>query len=575
MYKKRPGIFIKMLNVAICAIVLSVGLCSAAIYLYLEPIIKQSIITGNQEVAVKMLQHVANSLEEMESYATNISFDDTVQDTLSTPSTADVYGRYSVIQRLERKLKEYVLLRSNALYGIFLVDDQNQVLELSKTYGDLIHSPAYERYREIPEDGGELGSGFTEKYIVPYNSSGGLWETVSYVCNIYNKQPPYQHIGKLVLMLNIGEIVQPLVFEQKSGILVELHNEYGDIIYTADPARNLEAELLDRRKNQTDHLFRHSLGDSQWYGICAISGRQVSEAFGRINSIILFIVAACLVLMLSVIGRIVSRIVRPLETLVNGMRQVSGGSRTERISVDTGDEIEEAAHVFNQMVADIDLHTQELLEAEKREHESHLQMLLYQINPHFLYNTLNCVICLARREDTGSIISLTKVFIAFLRTILRADPRSMTTLGEEIAYMNHYVSILQFSYNNIPDICWEVPEALLDIPLPKLILYPLVENSIFYGVIPAERACGVTIRVCSLGEQVSICVEDNGRGFRPEDLLAVQESLCQDADTRDHIGISNVNSRLRLIYGESARLQIESVFLQGTQVFFKIPRLLS
>jgi sensor histidine kinase YesM len=145
----------------------------------------------------------------------------------------------------------------------------------------------------------------------------------------------------------------------------------------------------------------------------------------------------------------------------------------------------------------------------------------------------------------------------------------MTTLREEMTYMDCYVQILQYSYHNVGNLIWEVDEELMDITLPKLILYPLVENSIFHGIVPGEHQGYVMIRIWKNGDEVVVSVADTGRGFKDEALQHVRDSLVSGAELPNHIGIHNVNSRLKLIYGNDSGLQIESEFGKGTTIIFR------
>ena len=566
--RKKTKIFSRILSAVLCAIILSVVMCSLAIYFYLEPIIKQSIVNSNRDMVIKMSQQVSGSIDEIMAYARNISFDDTVQTSCANYGIENTYNYYSMVQELEKKLKEYVILRDSIIYDMFVTDCHNQVLELNQTYSDVFKQPYYKDFLDNEQNG------FTPTHNVRYNSSGGQWKTISYINNIYSKQPSYKHVGKLVVLVRYNELIEPIVFDKKSGIEIELHDNLGNTIYSSSTEKNLELELKQFGaeasffQNRQNYYFKERVGTDGWYVVYSISSHKISESFNKINKIILGIVIICLIIMLSVISKIVSNIVVPLETLIKGMQRVSKGSRSEHISISTGDEIEEAALVFNKMVEDIDRHTQELITSEKKEHEAQLKMLLYQINPHFIYNTLNCIICLARRQDYSNIIRLTKRFIMLLRSMLRVNPQSMTTLKNEMEYINNYVGVLQFSYNKIPNIVWNVEEELLDMELPRMICYPLVENSIFHGIVPSQQKCGVTVSCRRTGNCVTVCVEDNGRGFSQEELELVKRKLRTPDDEGGHIGLSNVNSRLQLIYGSSSSLQIESEFQKGTKISF-------
>ena len=200
-----------------------------------------------------------------------------------------------------------------------------------------------------------------------------------------------------------------------------------------------------------------------------------------------------------------------------------------------------------------------------------MQMLIYQINPHFISNTLNCIICLTRKKDYGKIIELTKIFIMLLQVTLRTTPKTMAAIAEEITHINHYVSILQYSYDDISPIQWAVDPLAKELKIPRLLLYPLVENSIFHGILTAAHPCKIeiTIQLCDGGYEV--IVEDNGRGISPEKLAAIIDSLHTEKTGQSHIGLQNVNNRLRLLYGSDALLSLESWYEKGTRIRFQIP----
>lgn len=559
---KERRIFEKVLIVVLSAIIFSGVSCSLAIYLYLEPMIRSSIIERDEEMIQKMLGEVNNNIEDIYQYAMNISFDDTIQESLDMQNTNDVFAYYSSVQKAEKKLREYVFLRDAMIYDIFIMSEHSSAMEMMKIYGDIVNGPVYKKISE------ENMTGITPRHQVLYNSSGGIWNTTAYVSNVYSKKNPNLMIGKLAMIINIDSLVNPIVFNNNENIKIEIRNEQGGLIFSQDDSLNLE-EMLSEEKNADKIIFKQDM-TSDWYAVCYISDNQVSNAFRTINTIIFSIVILCLVVTIIVISKIVSNIVRPLENLIDGMKRVGKGSRSVRIAVDTGDEIELATHVFNQMVDDINSHTQKSLENERNAHEARLKMLMYQINPHFIYNTLNCIICLARRDDCNRIVNLTKTFIVFLRSILKVDSHAMTTLRDEINYINHYVSIMQFSYDSVSNVIWDIDPELIDISIPRLILYPLVENGVFYGILPKEGDSYLKISVSKIENEVEIEVKDTGRGLQPEALKEIRDLLKLEDDNGEHIGLTNVNSRLVLIYGPNASLKINSVFGEGTSVSFCI-----
>ena len=186
------------------------------------------------------------------------------------------------------------------------------------------------------------------------------------------------------------------------------------------------------------------------------------------------------------------------------------------------------------MVKSINEHTEKLLLSEKKQYDSQLKMLSYQLNPHFIYNTLNAVICLARKQDYQEIIRLTRSFIQLLRSLLLTDLQAMASVEEEKEYICRYVEVLQICYKNIPNIKWEIDETLLSRQIPRMILYPLVENSIFHGIIPSNTSSLLRIVIAQKDDRINITVEDDGVGCTEEEREKHQTSSGKRAHRGAH-----------------------------------------
>ena len=296
-----------------------------------------------------------------------------------------------------------------------------------------------------------------------------------------------------------------------------------------------------------------------------IENRMIAEEMGRISSMVIGMIAAVLACMSLVLILVLGRVVKPLETLIRGMQRVAVGSRSEHIEIHTGDECEQAANVFNSMVESIDLYTQELVESEKKQYAARLKMLSYQLNPHFIYNTLNAIICLARKQDYEGIIDLTRDFIVLLQSLLRTDLSAMTTVEREQENIENYLRVLQRCYRNVPDIVWEIGEDIEREEIPRMILYPLVENSVFHGIVPSDRQCMMSISIVRRDAWIVVSVEDDGVGCGEEELEEIRKQLDSE-QVGSHIGLFNVNGRLRLIYGANSMFSIDQRPGGGTRI---------
>lgn len=177
------------------------------------------------------------------------------------------------------------------------------------------------------------------------------------------------------------------------------------------------------------------------------------------------------------------------------------------------------------------------------------------------------MICLARKQDYQEIIRLTRSFIQLLRSLLLTDLQAMASVEEEKEYICRYVEVLQICYKNIPNIKWEIDETLLFRQIPRMILYPLVENSIFHGIIPSNTSSLLRIVIAQKEDQINITVEDDGVGCTEEERESIRLRL-ESERTGGHIGMFNVNGRLKLIYEEVQPLKMEMRPGGGTIISF-------
>ena len=212
----------------------------------------------------------------------------------------------------------------------------------------------------------------------------------------------------------------------------------------------------------------------------------------------------------------------------------------------------------------------QLKEREALLESAELKALQLQINPHFLFNTLQSVELQARkilgRENDMSRILQNVSDI--LKYSLQSAKRTVT-VETEIRYLKKYVEIQRFRFGETFIVYYEVDEKALQGQVFKLMLQPLVENSILHGVRNLERTGYIKVKVLRCGEELICSVTDNGRGFNRERINELYERIHDEQS--ESIGLTNVNRRLKLTYGESSELRIRSKEGMGTDIIFRIP----
>jgi two-component system sensor histidine kinase YesM len=229
---------------------------------------------------------------------------------------------------------------------------------------------------------------------------------------------------------------------------------------------------------------------------------------------------------------------------------------------------------FNIMIGKI----RDLLDSKIKEQENlkkaELRALQAQINPHFLYNTLDTIIWMAESKKTEQVIEIVSALSKFFRISL-SKGKDWITIAEEIERTRSYLIIQKMRYRDILDYKIEIDERVADNTILKLILQPLVENALYHGIKNKREGGTISVRAKLNDEnEVLLEVEDDGIGFTLEKLAQLQAELENDSDdirVESGFGIGNVNNRIRLYYGKQYGLSVKSEYNTGTCVTLVIP----
>lgn len=252
------------------------------------------------------------------------------------------------------------------------------------------------------------------------------------------------------------------------------------------------------------------------------------------------------------------RLAAPIAELEQGMREIE---KLAEISLHKNScyEIELLADNYNQMLRRIRSLMDEISDKEETLRQAELNALVSQINPHFLYNTLGTIIWMAEFNDSAKVIALTKSLSAFFRLSLSGG-REHITVADELDHVRQYLYIQKARYEDKLSYEITAPETLLDYTVPKIILQPIVENSIYHGIKPLDGPSRITVTAAERGDLLIFTVTDNGVGFDPA------------ADNRGgvagpgSVGLRNVDERLKLYYGPDCGVRIDSAPGRGCTV---------
>lgn len=320
-------------------------------------------------------------------------------------------------------------------------------------------------------------------------------------------------------------------------------------------------------------LSIYPLTDSLMSAVAYIPLKHITQMlfpllFSMLGSILLLM----FVFSLASVG-ISRRLTAPIVTLAQHMSAVDTYLKTDLPSIRGPKEINILFSAFQEMLARIRLLLEENKRENKRKRQAELSALQSQINPHFLYNTLDSINALAILNNQKEISKMTTSLGQLLRRSLD-NPSEYHTLETEFEHVKAYLAIQKIRYEDHFHTEFHMDSQIRDFPVIRLILQPLVENCIYHGLEMKPEPGQIEIIATDAGDSVMIQTKDNGIGVSAEAEALIQQNLlaCMEPGPDSSVGIYNVNKRLRLHYGKDAFVTFHSTLNKGTTVTLHIPK---
>jgi two-component system sensor histidine kinase YesM len=270
-------------------------------------------------------------------------------------------------------------------------------------------------------------------------------------------------------------------------------------------------------------------------------------------------------------------ITKPIRQLQNTMKSVDTGEFHLIGSIRATDEIRELAREYDIMVSRIRELMKENIREQELKRKSDLKALQAQINPHFLYNTLDSIIWMGEMKQNKEVVMMTSALSKLFRISI-SKGREIISVKDEIDHVQSYLTIEEMRYRDKFDYIIDVDPSMYDHAILKITLQPLVENAIYHGIKEIDGRGCITIKGEKQGEEILFTVHDNGRGMEEHQLRLLNSALKDPF--REHespsnkgmgMGVRNVHARLQLYFGESFGLSCESGWGKGTTVSIRFP----
>lgn len=566
-------------------VVLMVPLIIVFLYYQVSDVIIDQNSQYNNELVSILKQRVSSNYADTTSLMVSIGYDKTVQDFLTEE---DGYKRYLLNQNVESLLRVAKNTKTDII-DIIIVNESGKSVSI-----DGYLKNALEIGSKLNDDGAIYCEG-----IKKFDSAR---DTLMFGMNILSNginTTLGKKLGYIVVILDVNAINKELVkLPRLVSTNIFLIDNQNTLFTSSNPSGlDVKTDILSLvEKNQTPNNLYKIKGKKyiiQANDIQEIGGKIITASpvnnlvreVGRIKNVSLLFVAVMMLIVSIPYTLIIMNIIRPLQKLLHFMNSLkSGNLKTlkSKVNLEGYAEIEIISQEFNIMLDQINSLTHRLIETssmlyqtELEKQQSKIAYLQSQINPHFLYNTLDSIKGIALVRGVREIYDMTGSLSAIFRYSIKG--KDEVALKEELKIIESYLKIIEIRFSNRIKFEKVYQEDTLDVIIPKMILQPVVENAIYHGIEPLVN--GGTIKIMTTiddNRNLIINIADDGVGIDESKLNELREALNSNnfnssESENKHIGIKNINNRIRLKYGDSFGIDIESSHGTGTKVSIILP----
>lgn len=396
---------------------------------------------------------------------------------------------------------------------------------------------------------------------------------------IYDTNRVLGELGLLCMNFTDPSLLQILEYDSSNKLESMVVDTDGMMISARDKDKiGTNVDFIPKMKEKSGTFsmggrlyIYQKVSDWRFYVVSSVPMMELYKSSIRTIFLMAFILLFLLTISLLVVKRIISKVYRPLDKVVRKMDDVASGSLKTRINVEhMGEDFTKLAVGFNSMMEEILVLMEQVKMEQHQIEQIRFNALQYQIQPHFLYNTLECIHWQAMVDGNGEISTLVKALAKYYRICLSGG-HDVIPLKMELEHVRNYLIIQNMRYDDIIGSEFDVEEAASDVMIPKLTLQPLVENSIYHGIKVKEGKTGsLFLKVRKRSSDVLITLADTGTGMSQQQIDEMNQHLSEYDDSFGY-GVRNVNKRIELLYGEEFGLYYLRNESGGVTVEIRLP----
>ncbi len=338
-----------------------------------------------------------------------------------------------------------------------------------------------------------------------------------------------------------------------------------------DEVMNCESNYFFTEEDAERRLYTMSRSEKTgWTAVGVAYSSELLKNTKQAQLMHLLVAAGLLLGVLILSNRLSQELTKPIRQLRDGMSTIEEGNFETRVDIAVENEIGSLARSFNMMTDRIHALIEQNFYEQEQKRKSELRALQAQINPHFLYNTLDSIIWMAEDEKNEEVVVMTAALARLLRQSI-SNEQEQVTIEQEIDYVRSYLTIQKMRYKDKLEYEIEVAPEIMPVQIVKFTLQPLVENAIYHGIKYKETKGTICIRGFARDKQAQIAVEDDGAGMDEHQIHRILEDTANENARTSGVGVANVQKRLQLYYGEEYGISYTSEVGKGTTALVTIP----
>lgn len=572
-------------NIAIAFVVLilmTISIMSVTSYYLSREAVKTNAQASTAELVKQVNKNIKAYINGMQSMSDLVAQNRNIQQYLDTTRFESLTEENNATEAVTNVLESMVVSRTDiASVNIFGSNGQfisgRSNLELNP-YVDL---KSMNWYRDaIQADGDNV---ISSSHVQPIFKDRYPW--VVSLSRALRTMDGSKTLGVFLVDLNfsvMSDMLKDIKLGQRGYVFIVDNN--GTIVFHPQQQliySNLKTEYIDKvLKTNNDTFISKEGSDSRMYtvvnsdfgwkivGVTYVNELVANSDDMRLSFFILGLI--CIVIAILVSFFISQRVSKPIRQLEGYMKEVEKGNFDMHVPVPSTIEIGRLARAFNLMVGKIkELMTQTVQDQEQKR-KSEINALQAQINPHFLYNTLDSIIWMAESHKSSEVVLMTSALAKLFRASI-SKGEELVSVQTEMDHITNYLMIQKMRYKNKLDYTIDISDSVLDYKTIKVILQPIVENAIYHGIKKKRGPGWITITSGETDTDVLIHVEDNGIGMDGDTLRSI---LLPGARLHEKggVGVLNVHERLRLYFGHQYGLSYRSEVGTGTTVTIRLPK---